>query len=154
MDHSIEVVKPARFDLISRERILCLEAEIGKLPQYECPLKHYFADGLYVREIFIPAGCALVGYIHTQDCITTVSQGQIWIYDGESAPALITAPFTKTVPKGSKKAGFAVADTVWSDAYVNADNERDIDVLERRLTANSHVDYLARTEGMPCLSQP
>jgi hypothetical protein len=144
---NIEVVQPARFNLAAREGILRLESEIAKLPQYECPLRHYFADGLYVREIFIPAGCALVGYIHTQDCITTVSKGMILIADGEGPPVCITAPFTKTVPRGTKKAGYALQDTIWSDAYVNADNERDIDELERRLTANTHADYLARIES-------
>ena len=46
---------------------------------------------------------------------------------------------------GTKKAGYALADTVWSDAYVNPDNERDIETLERRLTADTHADYLLRS---------
>jgi hypothetical protein len=119
------------------------------LPQYQCPLRHYFADGLYVREIFIPAGCALVGYIHTQDCVTVVSKGKILIADGEGLPVCVEAPFTKVVPRGTKKAGYALEDTIWSDAYVNADNERNIDVLEARLTANTHTEYLLRIENRP-----
>ena len=123
-----------------REAILRLEAAVARLPQYDCPLKHYFVDGLYVREIFIPAGCVLVGYIHTQDCITIVSKGRILISEGNDLRD-IRAPFTATVPKGSKKAGYALEDTVWSDCYVNADNEQDIDTLETRLTANTHQEY-------------
>jgi len=127
-----------------RGKILRLEQALAKMPQFECPLKHYFADGLYVREIFIPAGVALVGYIHMRECITTVSQGEIAIFDGDKT-IVIRAPFTLAVPPGSKKAGYALTDTVWSDAYANADNERDIAKLEARLTADTHADYLART---------
>lgn len=127
-----------------RENILRLEHAVSKLPQYDCPLKHYFVDGLYVREIFIPAGCVLVGYIHMFPCITTVSKGRILINDGAGSKE-IAAPYTVAVPPGSKKAGYALEDTVWSDAYVNADNLQDIEALERRLTADTHAQYLERS---------
>lgn len=126
-----------------RDQVLALEREVAKLPQFEFPLRHFFVDGLYVREIFIPSGAVLVGYIHTQPCITTVSRGEIIIYDGEDR-VTVRAPFTVCVPAGTKKAGFALQDTVWSDAYANPDNERDIPTLEARLTANTHEDYLLR----------
>lgn len=126
-----------------RSNILRLERAVAKLPQYDCPLKHYFVDGLYVREIFIPKGCVLVGYIHTQPCITIVSQGRILISEGTGTRE-VAAPYTTTVPSGSKKAGYALEDTIWSDCYLNPDNERDINTLEARLTANSHDEYLLR----------
>jgi len=144
----IEASKPQPLNIIGREKILTLEREIGKLPQYDCPLKHYFVDGLYVREIFIPAGCALVGYIHMQPCITTVSRGKIVISDVHTT-RLVEAPFTMSVQPGSKKAGYAIEDTVWSDAYVNVDNETCIEKLEARLTANSHDEFLLRLENKP-----
>lgn len=132
------------FNPTAREQILLLESAIKRLPQANLPVKHYFVDGLYVREIYIPAGCALVGYIHMFACVTTVSKGAIAIADGEST-RILAAPFTMACAPGTKKAGYALADTVWSDAYVNADNERDIEKLEARLTANSHAEFLERT---------
>lgn len=126
-----------------RQQVVAFEDALRKHPQpFEFPLNHHFVDGLYVREIFIPAGVALVGYIHTQDCITTVSRGRILIFDGINRTE-VRAPFTTCVPRGSKKAGFALEDTVWADAYANPDNERDIAKLEARLTANTHEEYLA-----------
>ncbi len=142
--HLIEVVKPASFNAVARARIERFQEEIEKLPQHECPVKHYFVDGLYVREISIPAGCALVGYIHMQECVTIISKGVIAIADGENEPTVLTAPFTRTCAAGTKKAGYALQDTIWSDCYVNADNERDIETLERRLTADTHEQYLER----------
>jgi len=135
------------FNAVARDRIVRLEQAVAKLPQYDCPVKHYFVDGLYVREISIPAGCILVGYIHMQPCITTLSKGTILISEGDNTVKL-SAPFTTTVAPGSKKAGYALTDVIWSDAYVNPDNERDIDRLEARLTANTHAEYLTRRNEM------
>ena len=129
---------------IGRDKVLRLEAALAKMPQFECPLNHYFVDGLYVREIFIPAGVALVGYIHMFPCITTISQGEIAITDGEKT-VILRAPFTMACAPGTKKAGYAIKDTIWSDAYVNPDNERNIEALERRLTTDTHAQYLERT---------
>ena len=142
----VTLVEPFVIDKVARSRLVNFERELGKLPQFECPLKHYFADGLYVREIFIPKGVALVGYVHMQDCVTTISQGAIAINDGVDM-VVLRAPFTKPVPAGSKKAGYALEDTIWCDAYVNPDNERDIAKLESRLCADSHDDYLLRLEN-------
>lgn len=130
-----------------RHNILRLEHAVSKLRQHTCELRHYFVDGLYVREIHIPAGCVIVGYIHMQPCITTVSKGRILINDGTGVMD-ISAPFTVAVAAGSKKAGYALEDTVWSDAYCNPDNERDIDKLEARLTADTHQQYLERSGAL------
>lgn len=135
---------PPPLDPGAHARLLRFEHMLAGKPQHECPVHHYFADGVYCREIFIREGVALVGYIHMRACITTVSQGEIAIFDGDKT-VVIRAPFTLAVPPGSKKAGYALSDTVWSDAYANADNERDIAKLEARLTADTHADYLVRT---------
>ena len=135
-----------------RAKIVRFERELAKLPQVEFELQHFFVDGLYVRQIFIPAGVALVGYIHMQPCITSVLQGCIVIAGGER-PVTLKAPYTCTCPAGSKKAGYALQDTVWQDAYLNPDNERDIAKLEARLTADTHEEYVARiadVKRLPC----
>ena len=147
-------MQPAEyFDPVARQRIVALEEQVSQLPQYTCPLKHYFVDGIYVREIFIPAGCVLVGYIHTQPCITTLSQGTILISEGGKTVRL-SAPFTATVAPGSKKAGYALTDCVWSDAYLNPDNEHDIEKLESRLTANTHEQYIEYRDARLLLENP
>ena len=142
--YSLKTTLP-KLDLVAREKVLTLEREIGKLPQFDCPLRHFFADGVYVREIFIPAGVALVGYIHMQSCVTTISKGAIAITEGNGSKVL-RAPYTVECVPGTKKAGYALEDTVWCDAYANPDNERDITTLEARLTANTHEEFLLRYE--------
>ena len=114
------------------------------MPQVECPLRHFFAKGLYIRELTIPAGVALTGAIHLVDCISVMSQGKILVSDGEKAVCM-TAPLTMFCAAGTKKAGYCLEEVIWVDSYPNPDDERDIDVLENRLMTNSHSDYLKRT---------
>jgi hypothetical protein len=119
--------------IVGARRLQVLEAEMLKLPQVDCPVQHYFVDGLYTRQIFIPAGTLLVGYIHTQPCITTLSKGKILIADGESQVEF-EAPMTMTCAAGTKKAGYAIEDSMWADTYLNLDNERDPDKLKAKFT--------------------
>ena len=44
------------------------------MPQAETETKHHFADGIYARELFIPAGVCLVGALHKTNHLFTVSQ--------------------------------------------------------------------------------
>jgi hypothetical protein len=134
-------VKPFEIDPLARQALVLFESELGRLPQVKLTVKHYFAEGLYCRQMFIPKGCALVGYIHRQDCISVVAKGLLVISDGARS-TILKPPMVMAVPKGSKKAGYAMEDSVFIDVYVITDGERDIDKLEARLTADTHEDYL------------
>lgn len=134
---------PQPIDLVKRQMLLNLERELAKLPQVDLLVRHHFADGLYTRELYIPAGVALVGYIHMQACTTSILQGRILIADGEETKTL-EAPLIFACAPGSKKAGYALEDTIWADNYLNLDNCTDIDILEARLTANTHEEFEQR----------
>lgn len=136
---------PSELNVAARERLVAFERHLAELPQVDPPVRHYFADGVYCREIRIKAGIALVGYIHMQECVTILSAGRIVISDGQR-PVILEAPFSMPVAAGTKKAGYVLIDTVWTDCYANPDNERRIDVLEARLTADTHEEFRRRLE--------
>ena len=54
----------------------------------------------------------------------------------------IRAPTIWVSPKGAKKALFILEDAVLAGVFVNPDNERDIDVLVKRITAHTHEEFL------------
>lgn len=116
----------------TREQINTLEHEMRKLPQIEIKTTHYFADGLYAREIFIPAGVLLTGKIHRCEHLNIVSKGRIavWTDDGMRE---VSAPFTMVSRPGTKRVGFALEDTVWTTIHANVDNSQDLDALEAKL---------------------
>jgi hypothetical protein len=44
------------------------------MPQAETEVKHHFSDGVYARELRIPAGVCLVGALHKTNHFFTVSR--------------------------------------------------------------------------------
>ena len=58
-----------------RDKIAVLVRGMGHMPQVECPLKHYFAPGVYLREIFMPAGSVVIGKIHKTEHFNIIQKG-------------------------------------------------------------------------------
>lgn len=99
-----------------RDRLLELETTCQQFPQEQHEViepTHYHCDGVYAREITIPKGTVLVGEIHLKDQINVVSQGKIRVATEEGVKE-IEAPCTFISPAGTKRAGYALEDTVWT----------------------------------------
>ena len=94
----------------------------------------------------------ILGYTHMFPCITTISKGKILLTNGEDS-VIAEAPFTTEVEAGTQKAGHALEDTIWCDAYANPDNERDIDKLEEWLTADTYEMFLLKTNEQKLLKE-
>ena len=122
-----------------RERIEDLTAMIVAAPDAPYETRHYYADGLYAREIHVPAGTWVVGSIHRFEHINVLSKGDVSIVT-EAGPKHLSAPATFPVKAGSKTLGYAHSDTVWTTFCVNADNERDPAVLFDRLITPEYLD--------------
>lgn len=124
--------------LTIREKLDALEAELFKHPQIEIPPRHYFAKGLYAREITIPAGTLLTGKIHTTQHINIISKGEISVLT-EHGPRRVKAPCTLVSPPGTKRAGYAHEETVWTTIHANPADEHDVDILEAMLIAPTYA---------------
>lgn len=85
-------------------------------PKAETPLKHYFSDGVCVREMHIPAGSLVIGAAHKTDHITMLLKGILQIRIGEES-RLIEAPYTFEALKGSRKIGYAYTDCIVSNIF-------------------------------------
>lgn len=130
-----------------REKIDALEALMLREPQVEIEPVHYFAHGLYAREITIRAGTLLTGKIHRTEHLNIVSKGRIivWTEDGMKE---VAAPFTMVSRPGTKRVGYALEDTVWTT--VHATTETDLAKLEAELIAPTRA-ALEQKEATPCL---
>jgi hypothetical protein len=84
-----------------------------QMPQAETIVTDHFADGLYARELFIPAGVCLVGALHKTNHIFTVSQGECYAVTHEGKERIV-APYTGQTRPGMKRVIYAVTDTVWT----------------------------------------
>lgn len=122
-----------------RQQIIDLEAYLLTLPQVDIPIKHHFADGLYLREGFIPAGTLATGMLHVAEHANIISQGTIRIVTEDGAETL-TAPATFICRPGVKKVAVAVTDVVMINVHANPDNLRDPAEIESRIFVRDHRD--------------
>lgn len=109
---------------ITREMVEALEREIQKLPQVECPVRDFFADGTHAREMTIPAGVVLTGAIHKRECLCILSKGTLMVTTPEGMK-MVSAPYTFVSGPGEKRAGFAVTESVFTT--IHKTNETDPD---------------------------
>src|SRR4030042_1780388 len=88
-------------------------ALIGDSPEYlaVCPLKHSFADGMYIREIFLPKGMLFVTKIHKFTHPYFMLKGDCSVLT-EEGPVRIKGPFSGITNAGTKRIIFTHADTI------------------------------------------
>lgn len=96
---------------VTRDSIDNLQEMIAKLPQVELPTRHYVLDGMYAREMFIPAGTALVGRVHKKEHFFIVTKGKISIASEGGVIVLVAGALLTSKP-GIKRAGYAIEDTI------------------------------------------
>ena len=104
------------------------------------PLTHSFSEGVYIREMFIPAGGFIIGKIQKFSHTVFLLKGKI-IIATEGGTECYTAPCYINATEGIKRAGYAIEDTVWVNVHPNPENITDVKVLEDRLACPSYDDY-------------
>jgi quercetin dioxygenase-like cupin family protein len=136
---------------ISREKIQALEDKIAQCPQLVIEPVHYFADGLYAREITIPEGAVLTGRVHKFEHLNIVSKGTITVWT-EGGMRTVSAPFTMVSKPGTKRVGLALTETVWTTVHALPNDIRDIEAVEARI-AEPPI-YRIVEAGKPCVEEP
>ena len=117
-----------------------------------CKIKHWFAPGVYAREMFMPKGCLVVGKIHKTEHLNILSQGKLSVSNnGESIT--VEAPFTYVSPIGTKRALYAHEDVVWTT--IHATELDDPELIEKEIIAESfeELDALLEQQTMKGLEQ-
>jgi hypothetical protein len=113
---------------------------VSKMPvdqMIDCPVKHTFINGLYMREIVNPAGSLIVTKIHKTQHAFAVMEGEALIYhDGEMHH--VKAPYRGITEPGTQRAIHALTRVVFVTYHPNPDNETDVEKLEARLIAEPH----------------
>jgi len=126
----------------NRAGIETLHSEIAASPQVEIETRHYFANGLYAREIFVPAGTWVVGAIHGESHINVLSQGDVSVAT-EAGARRIQAPATFEAVAGRKVIGYTHSDCTWTTFHANPTDERNPDALFKMLTLDEYPDAAA-----------
>ena len=102
------------------ERVLALQSRMLAMPKHQIVIepRHYFADGLYAREVTLPEGSTAIGYRHAQEHICIISQGRVQVVS-EDGVREIAAPATMVIPAGRKNCVHALEETVWTTVHAS-----------------------------------
>lgn len=132
--------RAAREDILAMEEyMMSMEgALIGD--NNTCPVTHTFADGMYVREIFIPAGMFVVGKIHKHSHPNFLLSGIVRVVT-EFGSDQLTGPISIISKAGTKRALYAITDLVWVTVHLNPTNTQDLGELEDEIIAPSYEAY-------------
>lgn len=133
-----------------REKIMAFESALSKVPgamfgdNDTMPLKHSFADHVYVREIFIPKGHILTGKIHRHSHPNFLMKGEVLVYTENEGRQHLKAPLSMISPAGIKRAILALEDTVWVTVHVT--DETDLGKIEDYVIAKSYDELDTKNE--------
>jgi hypothetical protein len=93
------------------------ELEVVMLSNFDvvdCPVKHMFTNGLYIREIFMPAGSLITSKIHKTEHPYTVSYGMVAVSIDGGEWDQITAPYTGITKPGTRRVLYVIEDCIWT----------------------------------------
>ncbi len=124
-----------------RDKVFLAEAMMKEMPdaRHLTKLFHYFAPGIYARELHIPAGMTLTGKIHKYAQLNILSYGKMQVLT-EDGIKEVEAPFTVVSPAGTKRIAYAHTDCVWT-TILNT-NETNPDLIEKIFTTDDENEWL------------
>ncbi len=132
---------------------------MSRIPQSEdLRTEHFFADGMYARALFRPAGTMIVGKLHKKQHFYIVAFGRVSVTDGIN-PAIDYGPGSVIVSNpGTQRAVFAIEDSLC--ITVHKTNKTDLDEIEEELIvpdsrylfdSSNNVKNRISTEVQKCL---
>lgn len=120
--------------------IEALEEVLLEHEQVEIPTAEHFINGMYGREIVIPAGAMITGRVYKEGYLDIMLSGDISVATPQGLKRL-TGTHVMEAPPGRKRAGYAHADTHWITVH-RTDQFEPGDMLDQ-LTFFSRADYRA-----------
>ena len=94
-----------------------LEKEILRHPQVDCPLVHRFTDGMYIREIFMPAGTVVTTLTHKTNHPFVLTKGKLSVWNNGEVEHL-EAPHVGITQPGARRLIIIHEDATWITFHV------------------------------------
>ncbi len=104
------------------------------------PLKHSFADGIYVRQMDMQKDTIVVGAIHNHLHVWFLLTGKLMVATEGSVEDFIAPCYVVSKP-GSKRVIYALEDSIFVNIHKNPTNTQDIEELESEIVSLTFEDY-------------
>ena len=99
-------------NVATQDSIYKLQDIIKDMPQVTGQTRHHFSDGMYARELFIPAGTVVVGALHKSQHLYMVVKGKCKV-SSQYETVEIEAPYIGETIPGTKRVIYAETDCIW-----------------------------------------
>jgi len=114
------------------------KGEIIRLKEF--PLKHTFADGIYIRQMEMKKDSVVVGAIHNHLHVWFLLTGYITVTTEDSTEDYISPCYVVSTP-GVKRVIYANEDSVFVNIHKNPSNTEDLDELEAEIVSINYKEY-------------
>jgi len=106
----------------------------------EFPLKHLFADQIYIRQMNMKKDTLVVGAIHNHLHVWFLLTGSLTVVTETSNEDFIAPCYVISKP-GAKRVIYAHEDSIFVNIHKNPDNIKDIDQLEATIVSKNYKEY-------------
>ena len=139
-----ELVLNSREKILELQNVLIENADEVNIVTHQdsklFPLKHTFADGIYVRQMSMDIGTVVVGAIHKHLHVWFLLSGHISVVTEDGAEDYI-APCYVVAKPGTKRVIYANEDSIFVNIHKNPTNSQDIEWLEKEIVVNTREEY-------------
>ena len=104
------------------------------------PIKHTFADGVYIRQMDMLKGSVVVGAIHKHLHAWFLLTGHITVATEDTTEDYIAPCYVVSTP-GVKRVILANEDSIFVNIHKNPSNTKAIDELEKQIVALNYEEY-------------
>ena len=104
------------------------------------PIKHTFADGVYIRQMDMKTGSVVVGAIHKHLHVWFLLTGHVTVATEDVTEDYIAPCYVVSTP-GVKRVILANENSIFVNIHKNPSNTQDIDELEKQIVALNYKEY-------------
>jgi len=104
------------------------------------PIKHFFMDGVYIREMTMFKGTVVTGAIHKHLHMCFLLTGELTISNENGVKDYIAPCYIVSTP-GVKRVLYAHEDSVWYNIHQNPTDTKEVREIEKELVAINYEEY-------------
>ena len=104
------------------------------------PIRHFFMDGVYIREMTMFKDNFVIGAIHKHLHMCFLLQGHLTVANEKGVIDHIAPCFIVSTP-GTKRVLYAHEDSIWYNTHKNPTNTEDVIQLEKDIVCINYKEY-------------
>ena len=106
----------------------------------EFPIKHSFADGIYVRQMDMQKDSVVIGAIHNHLHVWFLLTGKLTVTTETEQQDYIAPCYVVSQP-GAKRLIYAHEDSIFINIHKNPTNTQNINELEKEIVSKNYKKY-------------